>query len=64
MWSARFDNSKIKAAVPDFRCTIPFSIGIRRAISWFEEKEERKIIKQSTNDIIDGVVRRMERAWD
>ena len=64
MWSARFDNSKIKAAVPGFVCTIPFSVGIRRTISWFEEKEERKIIKPGTNAIIDGVIRRMEKAWE
>lgn len=64
MWSARFDNSKIKAAVPGFVCTIPFSVGIRRTISWFEEKEERKIIKPGTNTIIDGVIKRMEKAWE
>ena len=64
MWSARFDNSKIKAAVPGFTCNIPFSVGIRRTISWFEEKEERKIIKPGTNTIIDGVIKRMEKAWE
>ena len=61
MWSAVFDNSKIKAAVPGFTCTIPFSIGIRRTIAWFEKNE--KIINPQTNAIIDGVIKRMERAW-
>lgn len=61
-WSLIFDNSKIKNAVPDFCCTIPFSIGIRRTLSWFEEKEERRIISAKTNRTIDGVIKRMERA--
>ena len=64
MWSAVFDNSKIKSAVPDYRAAIPFSIGIRKTISWFEEKEERRIISEKTNSVIDGVVKRMERAWE
>ena len=61
-WSLIFDNSKIKNAVPDFCCTIPFSIGIRRTLSWFEEKEERRIISAKTNRTIDSVIKRMERA--
>ena len=63
-WSLIFDNSKIKNAVPGYVATIPFSIGIRRTISWFEEKSERMIINPATNAVIDGVIKRMERAWN
>lgn len=63
-WSLIFDNSKIKNAVPGYVATIPFSIGIRRTISWFEEKSERMIINTATNAVIDGVIKRMERAWN
>ena len=63
-WSAVFDNSKIRGIVPDFRCTIPFSIGCRRALKWFDEKAERRIVKPETNAVIDGVIRRMEKAWN
>lgn len=62
-WSAVFDNSKIKALVPDFRCTIPFAIGLRRVLRWYDEKAERRVIRPETNAIIDGVIKRMERAW-
>ena len=61
-WSLIFDNSKIKNAVPGFHCTIPFSIGIRRTLKWFEEKEERMIISEKTNSVIDSVMHRMELA--
>lgn len=63
-WSLIFDNSKIKNAVPGYVATIPFSIGIRRTISWFEEKSERMIINPATNAVIDDVIKRMERAWN
>ena len=62
-WSLVFDNSKIKKLVPDFIRTVPFSIGCRRALRWFDEKPERKVIKPETNAVIEGVIRRMERAW-
>ena len=63
-WSLIFDNSKIKNAVPGYVATISFSIGIRKTISWFEEKSERMIINPATNAVIDGVIKRMERAWN
>ena len=31
-----FDNSKIKALVPDFHCTVALPEGMRRAAAWFE----------------------------
>ena len=62
-WSLIFDNSKIKNAVPGFCCTIPFSVGIRRTLSWFDEKEERKIITEETNGIMERIIGRMERAY-
>lgn len=61
-WSLIFDNSKIRQAVPDFRCTIPFSIGIRRTLAWFGEEASRQVIDPRTNGITDAVIRRMEKA--
>ena len=61
-WSLIFDNSKIRQAVPDFRCTIPFSIGIRHTLAWFGEDASRQVIDPRTNGITDAVIRRMEKA--
>ena len=61
-WSLIFDNSKIRQAVPDFSCTIPFSIGIRRTLAWFGEEASRQVIDPRTNAITDAVIRRMEKA--
>lgn len=41
MWSAVFDNTKIKRFVPDYIARIPFHEGIRRTIAWFQADERR-----------------------
>lgn len=54
--SVVFDNTKIKTLVPSFICTVPFHIGIRKTLSWFEEKKERQIVNVKTNAFIDKVL--------
>jgi hypothetical protein len=31
-----FDNSKVKALVPDFVCTTPFATGVRDIVDWYD----------------------------
>jgi len=59
MWSAIFDNSKIRRIVPDFRATIPFHEGIRRTVAWFEARPERQRIVAEHDAIHD----RLLAAW-
>lgn len=54
--STLFDNSKIKALVPDFRATIPFSEGIQRAIMEFEANPSQQVINAETNQLIDSLI--------
>lgn len=54
--SVIFDNSKIKRFVPDFRATIPFKVGIKRTIEWFEEKPSRRRIVDENNVFMDRVL--------
>ena len=56
-WSAVFDNSKIKRFVPGFAATIPFHLGARKTLAWFEEKKERQVIVPETNEAMDRYVR-------
>jgi nucleoside-diphosphate-sugar epimerase len=37
---AIFDNSKIRRYVPDFRAVIPFAVGVRQVVSFYEENPE------------------------
>ena len=52
--SAIFDNSKIKRFVPGFEATIPFHVGARRTLAWFEADPERQKIIPGTNATMDG----------
>ena len=47
-----FDNTKIKRIVPDFKAKIPFSIGAREIINWYDEQPSRQIIDTDFNDIL------------
>lgn len=54
--SAIFDNSKLRRLVPDFAATIPFHIGARRTLAWFEAKPERQRIVAETNALMDRII--------
>jgi nucleoside-diphosphate-sugar epimerase len=44
-----FDNSKIRAFVPDFVATTTFSAGISRAIRWFDARADRRDVDETAN---------------
>ncbi|MGB7337382.1 MAG: SDR family oxidoreductase [Phototrophicaceae bacterium] len=56
MWSVIFDNRKIKRFVPDYAATIPFHIGIRRALAWFQSEDERMQVKPEDDVLIDSIL--------
>jgi nucleoside-diphosphate-sugar epimerase len=60
--SAVFDNAKIKRFVPDFRCTVPWAEGVRRAIAWFEADAARRTIDEGHGEILDRIVERYQRS--
>jgi len=54
--SVIFDNSKIKRFVPEFNATIPFAVGIKRTLNWFDENPKMKIISAETNQRIENIL--------
>jgi nucleoside-diphosphate-sugar epimerase len=54
--SSVFDNSKIKELVPDFRCTVPWSEGMRRALAWHAADPSRQTIDERLNNIWDKIL--------
>ncbi len=54
--STIFDNSKIRRFVPEFNPVIRFKDGIRNTVHWFEEKQDRMIIKDQTNEFMDRII--------
>jgi hypothetical protein len=61
--SAVFDNSKIKQLVPDFICTVPWSVGVRRAIAWYEADQSRQTIDNDLNNTWDRIVSEYGKAF-
>ena len=59
-YSVVFDNTKIKTFVPDFKCVIPFSEGIKKTLAWFEADPKRMIIKKGSNEMIDKIIKAYE----
>jgi nucleoside-diphosphate-sugar epimerase len=56
MWSAVFDNSKIKTFVPEFEATIRFREGIRRTLTLFDVDEQRQRVDEAVNEEMDHIV--------
>ncbi len=54
--SVIFDNSKIKRIVPDYKATIPFHLGIRKTLAWFDADPARQVVKKETNETIDRIL--------
>jgi nucleoside-diphosphate-sugar epimerase len=57
IWSAVFDNSKIKTFVPGFEAAIPYRDGIRRTLAWFAADPERRRVDGSVNTEMDRILR-------
>jgi len=60
--SSVFDNSKIKRFVPDFKCEVPWSEGVRRAIAWHEADPARMSIDEEMNAKWDTILAAYQRA--
>lgn len=61
MYSAIFDNSKIKAFVPEYRATIPLAQGIRKTLKWFDGDPSRQKIIPKNNELLDAIIARQRR---
>ena len=56
-----FDNSKIKAAVPNFEALIPFSEGAREIMDWYDADSSRKQVNVALDRMIDDLIEKVER---
>ncbi|WP_255579414.1 NAD-dependent epimerase/dehydratase family protein [Cryobacterium sp. PAMC25264] len=51
--SVIFDNTKVKALVPDFVCTTPVALGFREAIAWYDAHPEQQVVDADLNATLD-----------
>jgi nucleoside-diphosphate-sugar epimerase len=51
-----FDNSKIKAAVPEFNCTIPFADGVNELANWYKSDASTKVVDREIDQLFDKMI--------
>jgi nucleoside-diphosphate-sugar epimerase len=54
--SVVFDNTKIKRFVPEFKCKVPWSEGVKRTIAWFDADPARQTIDQEADHKWDTII--------
>ncbi len=57
MWSAVFDNSKIKRFVPGYVATIPFYEGIQRTVAWFQAEKSRMRVEVEDHAVFERILK-------
>src|SRR4051812_23993513 len=51
-----FDTSKLRALVPEFTTTIPYSVGAERAIAWFDAHQEAQVVDRELDTRFDELI--------
>ena len=54
--SVVFDNGKVKALVPEFTCTVPFALGARQILHWFDANPDRQIVNEGLDATFDQLI--------
>lgn len=53
-----FDNSKVKALVPDYVATVPFHRGAQEIVDWYDGDPARRVVDAERNALLDRLVER------
>jgi nucleoside-diphosphate-sugar epimerase len=56
--SAVFDNTKLRRVVPDFVATIPFEVGAREIVAWYDEDPTRHQVDHSIDEAMNTLIAR------
>jgi nucleoside-diphosphate-sugar epimerase len=59
--SVIFDNSKVKALVPEFVCTVPFALGARQVIGWYDANPDQQKVDQRLSATFDRLIAAAQR---
>jgi nucleoside-diphosphate-sugar epimerase len=54
--SVIFDNSKVKALVPEFVCTTPYATGVREILAWFDANPGQQIVDDDLDATFDRLI--------
>ena len=54
--SVIFDNSKVKALVPEFVCTTRFATGVRDIVNWFDANPDHQMVDHDLDATFDRLI--------
>ena len=54
--SVIFDNSKVKALVPEFVCTTPYATGVRDIVNWFDANPDQQVVDHHLDATFDRLI--------
>jgi nucleoside-diphosphate-sugar epimerase len=54
--SVVFDNSKVKALVPEFICTVPLTLGARQVLNWFDSHPAQQLVDERLSATFDQLI--------
>jgi len=54
--SVSFDNSKVKAVVPDYVASIPFFLGAREIVEWYDTNPEQQTVDEELSATFDKLI--------
>lgn len=57
--SVIFDNSKIKALVPEFEATTPFAEGAREVVAWYAATPEAQVVDEEFDALMERMIKDM-----
>ena len=55
-YSVKFDNSKIKKLVPEFKCTIPFETGAAEIADWYVNGKGNQVVDENLDLLMDKII--------
>ncbi|MBN8883116.1 MAG: NAD-dependent dehydratase, partial [Salana multivorans] len=53
-----FDNAKLRSLVPGYRATIPFELGAREMLAWYDADPARRVVDPVWEARLDSLVER------
>lgn len=59
-----FDNSKVKAIVPEFECSTKFAQGAKEIVNWYQADESRQVIDKELDAMFDKIIEDYDRYSD
>jgi hypothetical protein len=53
IWAPRIS---VHSPMPEFTCTVPFALGARQVLNWFDANPDQQIVDKRLNTVFDQLI--------